>query len=79
MPGEHEIFVPCNVQSKSGGHKLGVLDLIHCGMLLENGVLVACSVVEADQSTIMVRLMNVQEKDCIIKKGMVVAKMFNLL
>ena len=68
MPGEHEIFVP-NVQSKSGEHKLGVLDLIHRGMLLENGVLVARSVVEADQSTIMVRLMNVREKDCIIKKA----------
>ena len=64
-----------NITGKWGG-RLGVVEPIDRGMLIETVLLVARGVVEAEVASVPLRIMNVRDKENVIKEGTVLAKMF---
>ncbi len=78
VPGEHEMMVPCTLVNDRIKAKLGLLQPIDQGMLIQSGILVARGVVHSNCVTIPVKVMNTGENERLIKKGTVLAKMFPL-
>lgn len=76
VPGEHEIVVLANVSGEWVGSKLGVLVPVNRGELIESNILVARGVVNAMSVNVPVRLMNLGEREKVIRRGTVLAKMF---
>ena len=76
VPGGHEMVVPGQIAGDWGGGKLGMLEPVDRGMLIENGVLVARGLVGTESEIIPIRVMNVSEEDKLLKGGTVLARMF---
>ena len=74
VPGEHELVISDGITSDWGG-KLGVVEPIDRGMLIEHGLLVARGLVETESTSVPLKIMNVRE-EYVIKEGTVLAKMF---
>ena len=75
VPGEHELVISGDITGSWGG-KLGVVEPIDRGMLIEHGILVARGVVETELTSVPLKIMNVRDKEYMIKEGTVLAKMF---
>ena len=75
VPGEHELVISGDITGSWGG-KLGVVEPIDRGMLIEQGLLVARGLVETELKSVPLRIMNVRDKEYVIKAGTVLAKMF---
>ena len=76
VPGGHEMIVPGQIAGKWKGRKLGMIESIDRGMLIKGGILVARGLVGIESVIIPIRVMNVSEKEILLKRGTVLGKMF---